>query len=207
MGRDARRQHRPSGPVLGGVFVDTIGWRYVFLVNVPVGVLACVLAAFYVPESRAEHPRRIDPAGQALVILGLATLTYAIIGGQSDGWTSTTILSLLVVSALAFATLIPYELRRFEPLIEMRFFRSAPFSGAAVIAVCAFGSYGGFLFLNTLYLQDARGYSALKAGVCTLPMAVMTMVLPPISGRLVPVMGADGRCSPLAPLCLSRRCC
>ncbi len=178
------------GPVLGGVFVDTIGWRYVFLVNVPVGVLACVLAAFYVPESRAEHPRRIDPAGQALVILGLATLTYAIIEGQSDGWTSTTILSLLVVSALAFATLIPYELRRFEPLIEMRFFRSAPFSGAAVIAVCAFGSYGGFLFLNTLYLQDARGYSALKAGVCTLPMAVMTMVLPPISGRLVARYGS-----------------
>ena len=173
------------GPVLGGVFVDTIGWRYVFLVNVPVGLLACLLTAIYVPESRAEHPRRIDPVGQVLVILGLATLTYAIIEGESDGWGSTTIVTLFAISALSFVTLVPYELRRREPLLEMRFFRSAPFSGAAAIAFCAFGSFGAFLFLNTLYLQDVRGYSALDAGLCTLPLAVMTVILPPVSGRLV----------------------
>ena len=133
------------GPVLGGAFVDTIGWRFVFLVNVPIGLLACLLTAIYVPESRAEHARRVDPIGQLLVILGLATLTYAIIEGHADGWTSATILTLFAVSLASFAILVPYELRRFEPLIEIRFFRSAPFSGAAVIAFFAFASFAGFL--------------------------------------------------------------
>jgi EmrB/QacA subfamily drug resistance transporter len=197
------------GPVLGGLFVDTIGWRYVFLVNVPVGLIAWVLTAIYVPESRAEHARRIDPVGQVLVILGLASLTYAIIEGQPDGWGSTTIIALFAVAALSFAVLVPYELHRREPLLEMRFFRSAPFSGAAAIALCAFGSFGAFLFLNTLYLQDVRGYSALDAGLCTLPLAAMTMILPPFSGRFVARHGtrapllAAGAALMVAPLLLT----
>jgi EmrB/QacA subfamily drug resistance transporter len=177
------------GPVLGGILVTTVGWRYVFLVNVPVGLIACLLTAIYVPESRAEHPRRLDPVGQVLVIVGLASLTYAIIEGQADGWTSAMILALFAVAALAFTVLVPYELSRAEPLIDVRFFRSAPFSGAAVSAICAFGSYGAFLFLNTLYLQDARGLSALEAGLYTLPLAVCAMVIAPISGRLVARIG------------------
>jgi EmrB/QacA subfamily drug resistance transporter len=177
------------GPVLGGIFVTTIGWRYVFLVNVPVGMVAYALTARYVPESRAEHPRRVDPAGQLLVIIGLASLTYAIIEGQSDGWTSATILALFALALAAFGALVPYELRRREPLIDVRFFRSPPFSGAAVSAICAFGSYGAFLFLNTLYLQDARGLSALDAGLYTLPLAACTIVLAPLTGRLVARIG------------------
>jgi EmrB/QacA subfamily drug resistance transporter len=197
------------GPVLGGLFVDTIGWRYVFLVNVPIGLIAWVLTAIYVPESRAEHARRIDPVGQVLVILGLASLTYAIIEGQPDGWGSTTIIGLFAVAALSFAVLVPYELHRREPLLEMRFFRSAPFSGAAAIALCAFGSFGAFLFLNTLYLQDVRGFSALDAGLCTLPLAAMTMILPPFSGRFVARHGTRvplliaGAALMLAPLLLT----
>jgi len=177
------------GPVLGGVFVSTIGWRFVFLVNVPLGLLACALTARYVPESRAEHPRRLDPVGQLLVILGLASLTFAIIEGQDYGWTSTAILGLFAVAACAFGILVPYELRRDQPLLDVRFFRSPPFSGAAVSAVCAFGAYGAFLFLNTLYLQDARGLSALQAGLCTLPLAAGAAVMAPVSGRLVARMG------------------
>ena len=177
------------GPVLGGILVSTIGWRYVFLVNLPVGLIACALTAMYVPESRAEHPRRIDVVGQVLVILGLASLTYAIIEGQADGWTSAAILGLFVLAVAAFAVLVPYELRRFQPLIDVRFFRSPPFSGAAVSAVCAFAAYGAFLFLNTLYLQDARGLSALDAGLCTLPLAVANVVFAPLTGRLVARIG------------------
>ncbi|HWE58752.1 MAG TPA: MFS transporter [Solirubrobacteraceae bacterium] len=177
------------GPVLGGLFVTTVGWRYVFLVNVPVGLLAFLLTAAYVPESRADQPRRIDPLGQVLVILGLASLTYAIIEGQGDGWTSVTILALFAVALAAFSTLVAYELRRHEPLVDVRFFRSPPFTGAAVSAVCAFGSYGAFLFLNTLYLQDARGLSALDAGLYTLPLAGFTILFAPITGRLVGRIG------------------
>ena len=87
------------------------------------------------------------------------------------------------------------EPRREQPLIEIRFFRSVPFSGASVIAVLAFGALGGFLFLNTLYLQDGRGYSALHAGLLTLPMAVMIFVFAPVSGRLVATGGRACRWS------------
>jgi EmrB/QacA subfamily drug resistance transporter len=173
------------GPVLGGALVDSVGWRAVFLVNVPVGILAIVLTALYVPESRADHARRIDPVGQVLVVVALATLTYGIIEGPSAGWLSAQTLGMFAVSIAAFASLVGYELRRPEPLIEVRFFGSAPFSGASAIAVAAFASLGGFLFLNTLYLQDVRGLSPLDAGLYTLPMAAMLLVVSPVSGRIV----------------------
>ena len=87
-------------------------------------------------------------------------------------------------------TLVRYELRRVDPLIEPRFFASRPFSAAAVIAVAAFAAFGGFLFLNTLYLQEVRGLSPLSAGLCTLPLAAMTVLCSPISGRVVGAYGA-----------------
>src|SRR5437763_11910277 len=117
------------GPVLGGILVDAWSWRAVFFVNVPIGLAAIVLTALYVPASRAEHPRRIDPVGQVLVIVGLATLTYAIIEGPSAGWTSPRTLGVFAVAAACLVALIAYELRRKEPLLEMRLFSSAPLSG------------------------------------------------------------------------------
>jgi EmrB/QacA subfamily drug resistance transporter len=177
------------GPVVGGLLVDTTSWRAVFVVNIPVGVAAIVLTAMFVPESRAEHHRRIDPVGQALIVAALASLTYAIIQGPRAGWSSPEIVTLFAVAVVCFVTLVPYELRRREPLLEMRFFRSAPFSGANAIAVCAFAAIGGFLFLNTLYLQEVRHLSPLHAGLYLLPMAAMIFVAAPLSGRLV---GAHG---------------
>src|SRR5947209_8079525 len=126
------------GPFVGGALVDSVGWRAVFIVNIPVGVAAFALTAAFVPESRAERPRRIDPVGQVLVIVTLASLTYAIIEGPRSGWTAPDILGLFSVSLVSAIALVLYELRRREPLLEMRFFRSAPFSGATAIAVCAF---------------------------------------------------------------------
>ncbi len=173
------------GPIVGGALVDSVGWPAVFLVNLPIGLAAIVLTALYVPESRAARPRRLDPVGQVLVIVGLATLTYAIIEGPGDGWLSAASLIEFGVALLAFAALTAYELRRHEPLIELRFFSSAPFSGASMIALCAFAALGGFLFLNTLYLQDVRGLSPFHAGLYLIPMAGVTLVVAPISGRLV----------------------
>jgi EmrB/QacA subfamily drug resistance transporter len=178
------------GPVVGGALVDSVGWRAIFLVNVPVGLAAIVLAALFVPESRAPRPRRVDPVGQALVIVLLASLTYAIIEGPSHGWTSAEILGLFALAAVTLIAFVAYELRREEPLIDVRFFRSAPFAGASVIALCAFAALGGFLFLNTLYLQDVRGLSPFHAGLYTLPLAAMTIVFGPLSGRLVAWRGA-----------------
>ena len=173
------------GPVIGGALVDGIGWRSIFWINVPIGIVAVLLTMRFVPESRAPHPRRLDPVGQLLVIVMLASLTYAIIGAPKAGWTSTQTLGLFCLSAASLGALIPYEHRRREPLLELRFFRSVPFSSASAIAVLAFAALGGFLLLNTLYLQEARGFSALHAGLLTLPIAASTLVFSPLSGRIV----------------------
>jgi predicted MFS family arabinose efflux permease len=101
------------------------------------------------------------------------------------GWSSGQTLLILAAAAAGLVGLLRYELRRDDPLIELRFFRSIPFTGATVIAVCAFGSFSGFMFLYPLYLQDVRGLNALDAGLFLLPMAVMVIVLAPISGRVV----------------------
>ena len=177
------------GPLLGGVLVGTLGWRSIFWINVPVGLAAIVLAALFVPESKAPHPRRIDPVGQLLVLILLASVTYGIIEGPVAGWGSVEIVGCFVLGAAALAALLRYEPRRREPLLDLQFFRSVPFSGATVIAVCAFGALAGFLFLTTIFLQEVRGLSALHAGLYLLPMAVMIAVFAPVSGRLVGSIG------------------
>ena len=173
------------GPLAGGLLVETVGWRGIFWVNIPVGIAALVLTALFVPESRAPRARRLDPVGQLLVIVLLAALVYGLIEGPSSGWTSAKILGCFAAAAVALIALVGYEPRRADPLIDLRFFRSAPFSGAVAIAICAFAALGGFLLVNTLYLQEVRDYSPLVAGLYTLPMAGMTAVCSPLSGRLV----------------------
>ena len=173
------------GPVVGGALVESVGWRSIFWINIPVGLSALALTLRFVPESRAPHPRRVDPLGQLLVVVLFGSLTYAIIEAPKAGWLSAQSLALFGLAAAALLALLPYERRRREPLLELRFFRSVPFSSASVIAICAFAALGGFLFLNTLYLQEVRGLSALEAGLCTLPVAVMTLIFAPLSGRLV----------------------
>jgi EmrB/QacA subfamily drug resistance transporter len=173
------------GPIVGGALTEAVSWRAIFWINVPIAFAAVGLTAMYVPESRSPHPRRIDVVGQALVIVTLASLTYAIIEGPRAGWSSAQTIALFAVALVALVALISHELRRVQPLIELRFFRSAPFSGATLIAVSAFAAFSGFLFINTLYLQDVRGYSPLQAGLCLLPMALAALVCSPLSGRLV----------------------
>jgi EmrB/QacA subfamily drug resistance transporter len=177
------------GPVIGGALTETIGWRSIFWVNLPVGLAAMVLAARYIPESKAPRPRRVDPLGQLLVFVILATVTYAVIEGPHAGWGSNTIIGLFATAVLALIALLVYEPRRHDPLIDVRFFRSAPFSSATLIAVCSFSAFSGFLFLNALYLQEVRGLSAFHTGLCTLPLALATMLCSPLSGRLVGTHG------------------
>jgi EmrB/QacA subfamily drug resistance transporter len=178
-----------SGPVLGGLLASGIGWRSIFWINVPVGLAAIALTRRFVPESRAGHPRRLDPPGQLAVIVLLGCLTAGIIEGPRRGWGSALIAVLFAVAVLAAIALVVIESRRREPLVDMRYFRSAPFSGAALIGVAALATLGGFLFLNTLYLQDVRGYSALRAGLLTIPMAAMLVLFSVVSGRLVASRG------------------
>jgi EmrB/QacA subfamily drug resistance transporter len=178
------------GPVVGGAVVSSIGWRPIFWVNVPVGIVAILLTLRFIPESKAPAPRRVDPVGQVLVIVLLATLTYGIIETPAA----------LPVAAAALLGLLVYERRRREPLIDLRFFRSVPFSSAIAISVSAFAAFGGFLFLSTLYLQQERGLSPVHAGLVTVPVALMTVIASPLSGRIV------GRRGPRVPLVISGVC-
>ncbi|MGV9555077.1 MFS transporter [Streptomyces sp. NPDC003522] len=172
-----------AGPLIGGLLVESVGWRSVFWVNLPVGLAALLLTLRHVPESRAPKARRPDPVGQLLVIALFGSLTYAIIEAPEAGLGTS--LPFAAVALAALAGLLRYEPRRDEPLIDLRFFRSAPFSGATVIAISAFAGLGGFLFLSTLYLQNVRGLDALHAGLWMLPMALPTFLCAPLSGRLV----------------------
>ncbi len=178
------------GPIVGGTLVSSVGWRSIFLINIPVGLAAIVLTLRFIPESRAPRARRFDPVGQVLVIVLLATLTYGIIETRA----------VLLVSAVALVGLLRYEPRREEPLVDLRFFRSIPFASSITISVAAFAAFGGFLFLNTLYLQDTRGLSPLQAGLATVPLAAMTVVAAPLSGRIV------GRRGPRLPLLIAGVC-
>lgn len=177
------------GPVIGGALVDSVGWQSIFWINVPIVLLAATLAARFVPESRAPTARRLDPVGQVLVIGLLASLIFAIIEGRSLGWTSGTVLGCAAFAVLCVVAIVVVEPRRKQPLIEFAFFRSISFSGAVVCAILGFAAMGGFLFVNTLYLQQVRGLSPLHAGLMTLPMAGMIAICAPISGKLVGQVG------------------
>ena len=179
-----------AGPVIGGALAASLGWRSVFWITIPPGVAAIVLARLILPQSRAAHPRRLDPPGQALVIVFLACLVFGIIEGPSEGFRSAPIMGAFAAAAAALAALVACERRRAEPLIELRVFRSVPFTGALVITLCAFAGLGGFLFLTGLYLQDARGLDVWHAGLWLLPLACGSAAAPPLTGRVLARRGA-----------------
>jgi EmrB/QacA subfamily drug resistance transporter len=185
------------GPVIGGILVGSVGWRGVFWANIPVGLAAIALTALLVPDSRADRGRRADPVGQVLVIVMLGSLAYAIIQGPGYGWFSPGITAFFLLSLVALVALLAYETRRPEPLIDFRFFRSVPFSAANMTAVCAIAATAGFLFLTTLYLQEVRDYSAVRAGLTILPMPVAMALCAPVSGRLL------ARRGPRVPLAIA----
>ncbi|MEV0274782.1 MFS transporter [Streptomyces sp. NPDC050610] len=178
-----------AGPITGGALIESAGWRSIFWINVPIGVAALFLARKYIPESRAPRARRADPVGQALIVVLLVTLTYAIIESPELGWTSPLVLGSAAAALCALLGLLWYEPRRTDPLIDLRFFRSAPFTGATVNAIAAFAALGGFLFVSSLYLQNVRRLDPLDAGLFMLPMAVMALLMAPLSGRVVASRG------------------
>jgi EmrB/QacA subfamily drug resistance transporter len=179
-----------AGPLVGGALVSAVGWRAVFWINVPVVVVALVLTGLFVPESRAERPRRLDGPGQLLLAVVVGAAVAVLIEGPRIGWGSPTAVVGYVVVLAGAAAFGWVESRRDEPLVDPRLFLRRPFAAAVVGAVAVFVALSATLLLNTLYLQHARGMSAAAAGIVTLPMALAATLCAPLSGVLVARFGA-----------------
>jgi EmrB/QacA subfamily drug resistance transporter len=178
------------GPIVGGALIQLVDWRAVFWINLPICALAILLTAIFVPQSKSATMRDVDPIGQALGMAFLFGVVFVLIEGPGMGWGNARIIAIAVIAVLAFAAFLRYEARRHDPFIDLRFFRSTPFASATMIAVCAFATWGAFLFMMSLYLQEERGFSAMHTGLIYLPVAVGALIFSPLSGRLVGRFGS-----------------
>jgi EmrB/QacA subfamily drug resistance transporter len=173
-----------AGPVVGGLLTDGLGWRWVFYVNLPVGVAAFLVAGRVVAESRNPAAGRLDLPGLLLGSLGLGGLTLGLIEGNPRGWGSPAIVALLAAGVGCLVAFVVVEARRREPMLALRFFRDGAFSTANTVVLLAGFALLGFVFFNTLYFQVVQGWSPLQAGLRTLPSTLAVVVTAPLAGRL-----------------------
>ena len=179
-----------AGPTVGGLLVDVAGWRSIFVLVVPVAILAMVLAMRRVPELSDPQGRRLDPGGQVLAIIALAALSFVTIEGPHWGWTSPTILALAAICVLSGALFVVWERDRPGALVPLDFFGNRVFNAAlAVAGMMTFGMYA-MLFLTPLYLQLVGGFSAFVVGLQLLPLSVTFVIVSQYSGALVKHFGA-----------------
>jgi EmrB/QacA subfamily drug resistance transporter len=172
------------GPFLGGWLVDSVSWRLVFLINVPLAAGALWVTMRHVPESRDPHAgKRPDFAGAATATLGLAGLVFALIQGPAHGWSPFVVVA-GVVGVTALVAFPFVELRVASPLVPLEIFKSRQFSGANGTTFVVYAALGVALFLVVVELQTSLGYSALAAGTATLPITVLMLFLSPRAGRL-----------------------
>jgi DHA2 family methylenomycin A resistance protein-like MFS transporter len=178
-----------AGPIIGGLLVTSVSWRAVFVLNVPVGAVALLLAARCVAPDGARRGGGFDPAGQVAGILALACLTFGLIEGGDAGWGSAVPLLALALSVVAFAVFLAIERRAAAPMLPLELFRSRVFSASAFVgAAINFGFYGQ-LFVISLYFQQVRGYSALATGLAMLPEGLFVSVASAFAGRLTARVG------------------
>lgn len=197
-----------AGPIVGGVLVESFGWRSVFWVNVPVIAVVLMLTAVFVPQSRAEQPRRLDLPGQVLLMVVVGGSVALLIEGPRIGWLASGAIAGYVAVAAALAAFVRVESRKSEPLMDPSLFRHRPFTAAVLGAIVVFVALNATLLLGTFYLQQAREMTPAAAGAMTLPMAVAATICAPLSGILVGRFGARlplliaGSFTALGGLCL-----
>jgi EmrB/QacA subfamily drug resistance transporter len=178
------------GPAVGGAITSYLGWRWVFYVNVPVGIAAIVATYRWVRESRDPNARRIDWAGQTALIGGLFLLVLALLRGNEDGWAGTVIIAELTAAALLLAAFVAIEWRVKEPMLPLGLFRIKEFSGAQVAAFSISASFFAIFLYMTLYLQQILGLSPIKAGLVYLPCTVLIFFVSAASASLLEKVSA-----------------
>ena len=173
------------GPLIGGLLVDGIDWRWIFYVNVPFGIVALIAASLIIRESKdSSTGQRLDFPGLITGALALFALVFALIESNRYGWGSVTILGSFGVAALAFAIFIIVERRQQNAMLDLSLFRNSTFAGANLASLLIMLAMLGFLFFVSLYLQAVIGYSATRAGAALLPMTIMLMFMAPVAGKL-----------------------
>jgi MFS transporter, DHA2 family, integral membrane protein len=178
------------GPVAGGWLLVHFWWGSVFLLNVPIVLAALVAGRFLVPKSSDPRHTELDPIGAALSIVGLSALLYGIIEAPTYGWGDPITIAAFALAVVFLGLFAWWELRTEHPMLDFNFFRDARFSAAGGAITLVFFAMFGTFFLLTQYLQVVLGYSALGAGIRTLPMAVTMGFAAPTAARVVERIGA-----------------
>lgn len=180
-----------SGPVLGGVLVNYLGWEYIFYVNVPLGLLAIILVIFYIKESYGDNKNiKLDMTGTILFTLFISSLTYALIKGNDYGWLSTTIIVLFIISLISIIFFLIWEKRVNNPMIPLKIFKDRYFSMGNVTLFLIGVILNSILFIFAFYLTKLVGYSVLNSGLILSTLALATMVFSALSGPIVQKKGS-----------------
>jgi EmrB/QacA subfamily drug resistance transporter len=178
-----------AGPLVGGLLIDTAGWRWIFLVNLPV-VAAALLFSRRLPQTRSPAPRPLDLPGLALAAATIFGVTYVLIEGAHAGYESPGPIAAAALACVAAAGFVLLERRRADPLFPLTLARHRSFAAAIAIAVLAFAILAGFLFTSSVYWQQARHLSALRTGLALLPATLGIAVISPVTGRLIDSLGS-----------------
>ncbi|MEU5716699.1 MFS transporter [Streptomyces sp. NPDC020403] len=184
------------GPITGGVLLEHFWWGSIFLVNVPVAVVALIAMVLLVPDSRDPEPGRVDPLGVVLSVVGLVLLVYGIIrGGELASFTDLTVLAPLLGGLVVLAVFVRHEKRSSHPSLDIAYFRKPAFSAAVSAIALVFFALMGVTFFSAFYLQSVRGYSALQSGLLILPLAAAQMIFAPRARLVVDRFGARAVCT------------
>jgi EmrB/QacA subfamily drug resistance transporter len=177
------------GPVVGGLLLQHFWWGAVFLVNVPVTIVAFLAGRYVLPVSRDHEVPRLDPIGAVLSVGGLVALLWGVIEAPTKGWGDPTVVTWFIIGAVVLTGFVLWELHSSHPMLDVRFFENRRFTAASAAITMTFFALFGAMFLITQYLQTVLGYSALQAGIRMLPMACLMFCIAPLAPRLVERVG------------------